>query len=58
MDSSKTVDQAFVFHDMNNLSSFKAQGNDQETLKMAAKQFESIFLQMLMKTMRDSNNLI
>lgn len=58
MDGQKAVDQAFVFHDTNNLASFKAKGGDREALEMAAKQFESIFLQMLMKTMRDSNDLI
>ena len=49
-----------VYHDSNSLSALKAKGKDNnpEAIREAAKQFESIFMGMMLKSMRDANAAI
>jgi len=51
------VDQASVFTDLAGLQKIKQmpKGESDEDLKAVAKQFESIFVNMMLKTMRDAN---
>lgn len=46
-----------VYHDANSLAQlkFKGKDNNPEAIKEAAKQFESIFIGMMLKSMRDAN---
>jgi len=59
-----TMDSQFetakVYHDTNSLAQLKAKGkNDSpEAIREAAKQFESIFMGMMLKSMRDANAAI
>ncbi|MFT5452516.1 MAG: flagellar protein FlgJ [Enterobacterales bacterium] len=47
-----------VFHDFNSLNALKEKDNNPETIREAAKQFESIFMGMMLKSMRDANAAI
>ena len=49
-----------VYHDLNSLANLKAKGKDNnpEAIREAAKQFESIFVGMMLKSMRDANAAI
>ena len=49
-----------VYHDLNSLAALKAKGKDNnpEAIREAAKQFESIFMGMMLKSMRDANAAI
>lgn len=50
-------DSAFVYTDVQGLSSLrrKAQQNSPDAVREAAKQFEAVFLQMMLKSMRDAS---
>lgn len=50
-------DSAFVYTDMQGLSDLrrKAQQNSPEAIRAAAQQFEAVFIQMMLKSMRDAN---
>jgi flagellar protein FlgJ len=52
-----TADSAFVYTDVQGLSSLrrKAQQNSPDAVREAAKQFEAVFLQMMLKSMRDAS---
>ncbi len=63
MDMSTNLHQfnsARVYHDLNSLAELKTKGKDDnpEAIREAAKQFESIFMGMLLKSMRDANAAI
>ncbi|HCB15270.1 MAG TPA: flagellar assembly peptidoglycan hydrolase FlgJ, partial [Gammaproteobacteria bacterium] len=47
-------DSAFVYTDMQGLSDLrrKAQQNSPEAIRAAAQQFEAVFIQMMLKSMR------
>ncbi len=51
---------ARVYHDFNSLSQLKNKGKDDnpEAIREAAKQFESVFMRMMLKSMRDANAAI
>ena len=51
---------AQIYHDANSLSELKRKGKDDspEAIREAAKQFESIFMGMMLKSMRDANDAI
>ena len=53
-------DTAKVYHDANSLSQLKLKGKDDspEAIREVAKQFESIFMGMMLKSMRDANAAI
>lgn len=52
-----TADSAFVYTDVQGLSSLrrKAQQNSPDAVREAAKQFEAVFIQMMLKSMRDAS---
>jgi flagellar protein FlgJ len=52
-----TISNASVYTDFNGLAELKAGGgkDSPETLRAVARQFESIFTQMMLKSMRDAN---
>lgn len=51
------IDSAFVYNDINGLDKLKNQGdkNESAALRQVAKQFESMFTAMMLKSMRDAN---
>lgn len=51
------IDSAFVYTDVQGLSGLrrKAQQNSPEAVREAAKQFEAVFIQMMLKSMRDAS---
>ncbi|MCP5335071.1 MAG: flagellar assembly peptidoglycan hydrolase FlgJ [Oceanospirillaceae bacterium] len=51
------IDSAFVYNDINGLDKLKNQGDQNEAaaLRQVAKQFESMFTAMMLKSMRDAN---
>lgn len=51
------ADSAFVYTDVQGLSSLrrKAQQNSPDAVREAAKQFEAVFIQMMLKSMRDAS---
>jgi peptidoglycan hydrolase FlgJ len=51
------IDSAFVYNDINGLDKLKTQGdkNEAAALRQVAKQFESMFTAMMLKSMRDAN---
>lgn len=51
------TDSAFVYTDLQGLSNLrrKAQQNSPEAVREAAKQFEAVFIQMMLKSMRDAS---
>jgi flagellar protein FlgJ len=51
-------DTTRVFHDFNSLNALKEKENNPETIREAAKQFESIFMGMMLKSMREANAAI
>lgn len=53
----KKLEQQVNYHDLTSLSQLKSKGNqdDDAALKQAAKQFESIFMGMLLSSMRKAN---
>ncbi|MGB1238945.1 MAG: flagellar assembly peptidoglycan hydrolase FlgJ [Pseudomonadales bacterium] len=60
IDRPVTPDTNRLYSDLNSLQPLKrqAQNNDPEALKEVARQFEQIFLQTLLKSMRDANESI
>ncbi|PCJ50654.1 MAG: flagellar assembly peptidoglycan hydrolase FlgJ [Gammaproteobacteria bacterium] len=51
-------ESARVYHDLNSLNQLKGKKDDPETIREVAKQFESIFMGMMLKSMRDANTAI
>lgn len=51
------IQDASIYNDLSGLNSIKRQASDNpdEALKQVAKQFESMFVQMMMKSMREAN---
>ncbi len=49
-----------VYHDFNGLAQLKSKGRDDspEAIREAARQFESVFVKMMLKSMRDANAAI
>ncbi len=49
-----------VYHDFNSLAQLKSKGRDDspEAIREAARQFESVFVKMMLKSMRDANAAI
>ncbi len=58
--SQTQFETAQIYHDANSLSELKLKGKDDspEAIREAAKQFESIFTGMMLKSMRDANAAI
>ncbi|MCP3673259.1 MAG: flagellar assembly peptidoglycan hydrolase FlgJ [Gammaproteobacteria bacterium] len=58
--SQTQFETAQIYHDANSLSNLKLKGKDDspETIREVAKQFESIFTGMMLKSMRDANAAI
>ncbi|MCJ8313684.1 MAG: flagellar assembly peptidoglycan hydrolase FlgJ [Saccharospirillaceae bacterium] len=54
------IDRAFVYNDLAGLNSLKAQSRTDEdgALQQVAKQFESMFINMMMKSMRQANDVL
>ena len=54
------IDRAFVYNDLAGLNSLKAQSRTDEdaALKQVAKQFESMFINMMMTSMRQANDVL
>lgn len=52
------VEQSRTWHDLNSLSKLRSQGDSKEAITEAAKQFESVFFSMMMKSMRDASKAI
>ncbi|MEL0037069.1 MAG: flagellar assembly peptidoglycan hydrolase FlgJ [Gammaproteobacteria bacterium] len=52
------VEQSRTWHDLNSLSKLRSQGDSKEAITEAAKQFESVFFAMMMKSMRDASKAI
>jgi len=57
--NSTTLPEAGSYHDLRALNSLRnlAQHDEQAALKAAVKQFESLFLQQVLKSMRDANEV-
>ncbi|MFT5520443.1 MAG: flagellar protein FlgJ [Enterobacterales bacterium] len=51
-------DTSRLFHDFNSLNALKEKKDSPETIREAAKQFESIFMGMMLKSMREANAAI
>lgn len=60
MKSADMVDSAYIFNDLNGLNSLKAKARqDQDAgLREVAKQFESMFMSMMLKSMREANDVM
>ena len=52
------VEQSRTWHDLNSLAKLRSQGDSKEAITEAAKQFESVFFSMMMKSMRDASKAI
>lgn len=54
------LDAAFNYNDLNGLNALKqgARKDDPEALKAVAQQFESMFLGLIMKSMRDATDVL
>jgi len=52
------LENSRVFHDFNSLNALKGKEDSPETIREAAKQFESIFMGMMLKSMREANAAI
>ena len=52
------VEQSRTWHDLNSLAKLRSQGDSKEAITEAAKQFESVFFAMMMKSMRDASKAI
>ena len=57
--TSLATDSASVFTDLNGLNAIKKQGrvNEEEALRTVARQFESMFVNMMLKSMRAANKV-
>jgi flagellar protein FlgJ len=57
---SHNTDAAYVYNDMSGLNDIKQQSKDNspEALRAVAKQFESIFVKQMLKSMRDANDVL
>lgn len=54
----KTQFQTSSYHDLKGLQSLKQGGDSPEALQETARQFEALFIQMVLKSARDANDLI
>jgi len=54
---SMTLDQARIYTDQDALSKIKAKGNSPEAIRAAAKEFESLYINMMFQSMRKANQV-
>lgn len=54
----RTQFQTSSYHDLKGLQSLKQSGDSPEALQETARQFEALFIQMVLKSARDANDLI
>ena len=52
------IENSRTWHDLNSLSQLRSQGDNRAAITEAAKQFESVFFSMMMKSMRDAANAV
>ena len=52
------IENSRTWHDLNSLAQLRSQGDSKAAITEAAKQFESVFFSMMMKSMRDAANAV
>lgn len=57
-ETQSAVEQSRTWHDLNSLAKLRSQGDSKAAITEAAKQFESVFFSMMMKSMRDASEAI
>ena len=58
LQSQSAVESSRLYHDLNSLSKLRGKLDNDVAIKEAAKQFESMFYSMMMKSMRDASKAI
>lgn len=58
VDITTAIENSRTWHDLNSLSQLRGHGDSPEAIREAAKQFESVFYGMMMKSMREASEAL